>query len=357
MSLVVETPRGSDALTEFVTFHDRVYRDRGARWASFLPLELPFLTGDSPFNAGRRVRPFWAREGGEVVARVLAVVDERYQRHWNERLGHALMFEAFPGTRAAVRAMMDAACEWLAAERATAARSGYGVLEFPYSIDAYDVLPPPFVRHTPEYYHGLLKDAGFETEKGWVDYRIAVRPELVARWSSALEAAERAGYRIVPLVEIGAGRETLFTDVWNEVFSRHWGYTPFSAEEMAQLFESLEGTGMFETSVVAYRGDVPVGVLWVVPDISMLAELAPGRELRGEEKRNLLGIGVRAEARGRGVNLAMAAYAYRRLAERGATHLSYTLVLDDNWPSRRTGEKLGGEVCASYVVYRRSFER
>ena len=51
---------------------------------------------------------------------------------------------------------------------------------------------------------------------------------------------------------------------------------------------------------------------------------------------NFLGIGVLEQARGRGVNLAMAAYSYLELVQGGATHLSYTLVLDDNWPSRRT---------------------
>ena len=29
------------------------------------------------------------------------------------------------------------------------------------------------------------------------------------------------------------------------------------------------------------------------------------------------------------------------------------LVLDDNWPSRRTGEGLGAQLCANYVAYRR----
>ena len=60
-------------------------------------------------------------------------------------------------------------------------------------------------------------------------------------------------------------------------------------------------------------------------------------------------------ARGRGVNLAMASYAYLELIRRGAKYLSYTLVLDDNWPSRRTAEKLGAKVCANYMVYRRNF--
>ena len=53
------------------------------------------------------------------------------------------------------------------------------------------------------------------------------------------------------------------------------------------------------------------------------------------------------------MNLAMASYAYLELIKQGAKYLSYTLVLDDNWPSRRTAEKLGAKVCASYVTYRR----
>jgi len=50
----------------------------------------------------------------------------------------------------------------------------------------------------------------------------------------------------------------------------------------------------------------------------------------------------------------MAAHAFLESVRAGATHLSYTLVLDDNWPSRRTAEKLGAEVCASYLCYRRN---
>jgi hypothetical protein len=30
-------------------------------------------------------------------------------------------------------------------------------------------------------------------------------------------------------------------------------------------------------------------------------------------------------------------------------------VVDDNWPSRRTAEKLGARVCSNYLVYRREF--
>jgi hypothetical protein len=96
-------------------------------------------------------------------------------------------------------------------------------------------------------------------------------------------------------------------------------------------------------------------MLLLTPEHSQHVVLAPGRVLRPDEKLNVLAIGVKAQARGRGVNLAMAGYGLLELVRRGAQYVSYTLVLDDNWPSRRTGEKLGGQVCANYMVYRRNF--
>jgi hypothetical protein len=94
-----------------------------------------------------------------------------------------------------------------------------------------------------------------------------------------------------------------------------------------------------------------------VPDVSSFAVVAPGRTVAPAERLNSLGIAVRQRARGLGVNLAMAAHAFLASVERGATHVSYTLVLDDNWPSRRTAEKLGASVCANYVTYRRRLRR
>ncbi len=358
MSIVVEVPSGREALTEFVLFHDRVAMQRAARWTAFLPLDLPFLMGESPFSHERTIRPLVVRERGELRARVVAVLDHAYQRHWNERLGHVVMFEALPDSRDAVRALMDAASEWLRAQGADAVRSGFGVLEMPFVMDDYTTLPPMVMRQNPAYYHALLKDAGFETEQGYVDYKIPVSDALVARWESALEAARRGGFRIVPLRDIAPSRRAgLIADLLNECFARHFGWVPTTADEQALLFGLFEATGFLDTTVVAYRGDEAVGECMIVPETSALAALGPGRVLAPEEKVNFLGIGVRETARGRGVNLAMAAYGFTELVRRGARWLSYTLVLDDNWPSRRTAEKLGAHVCANYVCYRRRLTR
>ncbi len=359
MALKLETPQGIDALTEFALFQDRVYEHRSARWSALVPLLLPVLSGDSPFADGRTIRPLVVRDRGEIVARALAVVDDHYNRHWRrERLGHITMFEAMPDSREAVRMLADGACEWLRGRGVEAARAGFGLLDFPFVIDDYESLPASLVRYNPAYYHSLLKDAGFESEQGWVDYKIRVTPELIARYKSALEAAMRAGFEIVPLKDIPEKRRVAeVTDTFNDTFKTHWGFTPMSEAELSLMLAFYLMTGGLETSVLAYRNGAPVGVILVTPEGSETAVLKPGRVLHDSEKLNFLGIGVRESARGRGVNLAMAAYSYLELIRRGAKYLSYTLVLDDNWPSRRTGEKLGAYVCANYMVYRRNFRR
>src|SRR5207247_2267879 len=203
VAIRIETPEGTDALTEFVLFHDRVYASRPARWSAFVPLELPILAGGSPFVEGRRVRPFVAREGDEIVARTAAVVDSRYNRHWRERLGHLVMFEALPGTREATRLLLDAACEW----------------------------------------------------------------------------REHQGTEAVP----ASRRVAEFTELWSDTFKTHWGFTPFSEGEIALLAELQGPVGMLDLSLIAYEGTRPVGVLWVMPEISGIAALAPGYALAAAE--------------------------------------------------------------------------
>jgi ribosomal protein S18 acetylase RimI-like enzyme len=77
------------------------------------------------------------------------------------------------------------------------------------------------------------------------------------------------------------------------------------------------------------------------------------RHMKAIDHGVLLIIGVKRDYRGRGINLALAAKSYLAMIDRGYKTGSYTVVLDDNWPSRRTAEKLGGRVTRNFVIYRK----
>ena len=59
-------------------------------------------------------------------------------------------------------------------------------------------------------------------------------------------------------------------------------------------------------------------------------------ERGGGTRGALINIGVLESARGRGIALAMAARSFLTMAARKMRFAGYTLVLDDNWASRRT---------------------
>ncbi|MGH9918132.1 MAG: GNAT family N-acetyltransferase [Nitrososphaerales archaeon] len=354
-NLTIDEVSGDEGLREFCLFADEVNRHRSAYWPVIPDMHLPLLKGVGPISVDRQVLPLVARADGVIVATVAAVVDQRYIDHWSEPLGHLVMFEALPDTAAAVRELMNEACGWLKGKGMEAARTGMGPgMDMPYLLDSYESLPPFVSRQNPPYYHFLLKEARFEAEKGWVDYKIEVTPERVRLWEHMLSATEEAGYQVATLTELGEPRPIAqIASLWGEAFAHHWGMSPQSEDEWADQLAMVGAIGGYDVSIMAHHGAEPVGVLFGMPDLSQLATVSNGRELRSDERLNMVGIGVRSSARGRGVNLALVARSFLELVKAGSTHLSYTLVLDDNWPSRRTAEKLGGQVCANYMVYRR----
>src|SRR5271155_2581272 len=163
----IETVTSKDAMTEFAMLPFDVYGNRDAWWPPDIQNEIDLLSGRAPIAAYLDMMAFAARRKGRIVARVTAVVNRRYNQHWNERMGQLIHFEALPSEGPAVGAMLEEACRWLRDQGLTAVRSGFAAfLDYPYAIDNYGSFPPFLLRSSPPYYHTCFKDAGFHTEKG-----------------------------------------------------------------------------------------------------------------------------------------------------------------------------------------------
>jgi len=155
-----------------------------------------------------------------------------------------------------------------------------------------------------------------------------------------------------------------FAALGNETFSAHWGFMPLPDQVMRGFTVEFKDLLIPEFLGFAEVDDERVGFVYSVPDLNQA--LHPMRNKALEENFPefqqrfgdidhgvLLIIGVKREFRGRGINLALAAHSYLGMIERGYKSASYTVVLDDNWPSRRTAEKLGARVTRNFNVYRK----
>ncbi len=357
----IEQPRSHAGFEEFARLPYQVYGRRDAWWPPDVRSEVELLAGRSHLSANLDIDAFCARRGGRLVARVSAVVNRRYNSHWNDQLGHLIHFEALDDEDDAAAQMLEAAVAALERRGMRAVRSGFAAfLDYPYAIDNYGSLPSFLLRGNPPSYHRYLKNSGFEAEKGQLDYTAELSPALLERYRAMLAAASAGGVTVKSWREYGfLAAVDQWTDVTNAAFDRHWGWNPVTRAEVRPMLSSLWETPVADLSMLAIAEGAAVGAVFSVPDLSpALAQLRRGTRLdaaRGGGTRGaLINIGVVEKARGRGVARAMAARSFLEMAERKMRYAGYTLVLDDNWPSRRTAEALGAHVTGNFLTYRRN---
>ncbi len=348
----------------YADFAQEVYRSYPHWVPSDVHHLIDLLAGQKEAGPHWQVQPFLVEREDRILATLTAVVDDLYNSHWNERMGHLLFFEALPDADAAVSALFRAACDWLSARGCRAARASFlHGWQLPWTIDAYDVVPTVFHTYNPPYYHSYAKNAGFRTEQGMVQYEIAFTPALATRYREMVGGATASGVVLRPwrfdrLDEDAA----LFGQLLNETFAGHWGSPPFTMPQMHGMTEGLKDLLIPDFLAFAEVDAAPVGFVFALPDLNQALHRARGTPANAGpaapafdaiDRGVLQIVGVQERYRGRGINLALAARSYLAMIDRRYTSASYTIVLDDNWPSRRTAERLGGRVTRNFIMYRR----
>lgn len=365
----VHPAKGGGQIKRYIDFAAAVYRDN-PWWVPPDPQHMTAaLTGQKEAGPHWNVQPFWVEREGKILGTLTAVVDDLYNRHWNERAGHLLFFEALPDCEEATEALFAQACAWLRTQGCDFARASflYG-WQTPWTIDAYDAVPTLFHTFNPPYYHRYAKNAGFRTERGVVQYQVTFTPELAAGYREMVSRALSNGVRLRDWDFSRLEQEIdILSPLLNETFAAHWGSPQFTSSQMRGFIGGMKDLMVPEFLGFAEFGGQTVGFVISFPDLHQALHPMRGKKIEehlpefqrrlGEIDHGiLLIIGVQERARGRGVNLGLAARSYLAMIDRGYKSASYTVVLDDNWPSRRTAEKLGARVTRNFAIYRKELK-
>jgi GNAT superfamily N-acetyltransferase len=355
-----------EELQRYVDFGEEVYRNN----QYWVPPDKHHLTqvlaGQAGFGPGSQIQGFWVEDGEGVKATVTAFTHEAYDRHWNERMGHLLFFEALPDEDRAVDSLLNVACDWLRGRGCEAARlSMLPGLQMPLTIDAYEVMPTIFHTFNPPYYHNYVKNSRFTTELGVVQYQMQFTPDLADRYQAMVKQATENGVSVRSWDFNHLEEETeVFGALANETFSAQFGFMPLPIAVMRGFTVGLKDFLVADFMTFAEVDGQAVGFAYSLPDLNQALHAMKRKTLEEnfdefQQHLNaidhgvLLIIGVKRDYRGRGINLALAAKSYLGMIDRGYKTGSYTVVLDNNWPSRRTAEKLGGRVTRNFNLYRK----
>lgn len=363
---------------EFVRISWRLHGNRDA-WVP--PLEMDRMrlidTAKNPFYKHAKIKLFIADKGGEPVGRVAAIVNTIHNDTYNDKVGFFGFFESVDDQNVA-NALLNAASDWLRSEGMDTVRGPVSPStndEVGLLIKGFEHTPAALMPWNPDYYVGLLENAGLTVAKkllAWnLTYPEAMTPK-VERVTNLLRERGRLTVRPLNMKHFPEEVDHI-KRIYNEAWEENWGFVPMTEEEMSTQAYELKQIIDPDLVLFAEQDGEPVGFALAVPDINqaflMGKKIPPGAKnlptaimnLMTNKKKidamRIITLGVLPKFHGKGVD----ALLYRTLMEnghpKGIKRGEASWVLEDNTMMNRAAEMMNGEAYKVYGVFERVIQK
>jgi hypothetical protein len=238
------------------------------------PLKHPF------WEFSQRIL-FLARRGKETVGRIAGIIDGRYNRFHNEKMGIWGFFECADDPQAAA-ALFSSVEKWAHEKGMTFIRGPLNPStnhEAGLLIQGFDVPPSLMMTYNPPYYSGLIESCGYFKEKDLLAFLIDSDYELPG-WMDRLagKIAQKKGVRITHFRPKDADAEIAqIRQIYNDAWSGNWGFVPLSEKEMQDIGKNIMEFTDPDMAFFIYFEDEPAAFCMVFPDINPLLKRLNGR--------------------------------------------------------------------------------
>jgi hypothetical protein len=196
----------------------------------------------NPFFDHGEAQLFLALRDGRPVGRISAQIDERHNRHHNERTGFFGFFESIDDT-ATAQALLSAAEDWVREHDMDIIRGPYNLAldeEVGMQIEGFDQPAMIQMPQTQPYYPALLEGAGYTKAMDLNAFRWQIT-DPPARMMTAVDRTRKAPGLTLRTVNMRRLHEEvdllleIYTDAWDD----SWGYVPVSQRKARKLADDL----------------------------------------------------------------------------------------------------------------------
>ncbi len=375
---IEQLPLGHPGLKEFVDFPWRLYR--GDRyWSPPLRGDLlgnkalgmvGILTAENHYHQTADVMHFLARRDGEVVGRVSAAINHRFDEWYKDRFGFFGFFDVV-NDYGVTEALLDAARDWMRergarimrgpGEYSNAIHERQGVL-----IDGFNSEPCFEHTHNYPYYPDLLERYGLQKTKDYHAYITDVRAPEDPRLPRMVELATKRRGIVFRQIEPKRMREDirLVISIYNEAWSQNWGFLPITepeADAIAATLKLILDPGLVR---FAYIDGEAVAVFGAFPDPNWA--LRPRWKWYGDSdavrvarlmrmrhsmpRMRLIFFGIKPPYRRMGID-ALLYHHVKAYAARRYSVCDMSLLLEDNFLIIRASEFMGGHRYKTWRIY------
>jgi GNAT superfamily N-acetyltransferase len=329
------------------------------------------LTAGHPYHEHSEVTHFIARRDGRAVGRVSASVNHRFNEFYDSRIGFFGFFDV-ENDEDAARALLEAAAAWLRArgmtsmrgpgEYSNATHERQGVL-----VEGFQYPPTVELTHNPPYYGPLIEACGLTKAKDYVAYTVDfddVPGERIERLAASVRKRAHIETRSADMRHF-RDEIRLVIRLYNEAWSRNWGFLPITEAEADAIGESLKP--IVDPGLVrfAYADGEPVAVFGAIPDpnwalrprwkwygdsdaVRLVRLLAQRRHI---PRVRLMFFGIRPEWRRIGVDAVLFQELYEYAVPRGYRTGEPSLLLEDNDMVIRPSVAMGGHEYKRWRIY------
>lgn len=322
---------------------------------------------------------FTAWRGDQIVGTIAAYINHRHNEFHNEHIGWFGAFDVYDDQEAAT-ALLDTAAEWVKSR-------GYTAIRGPQTFTTHEecgLLIENFSRpillmpYNKPYYQKLVEAAGFTKAMDTISHHTTRESVIenalyqrLQKLTSAMMKRNKITLRPVDPKNLDADFK-LFKELYNAAWDKNWGFVPMTPRELDGMVKSL---GQFfdpRLAFFAYVDGVPAGFILGIPDFHQVlakARARPGtpeiitllRALWHWKIRPVMTwvrvplMGVKAEYRRKGVDVAMYTYILNTILEIGYTDSDSGWVLETNMDMRGVSDGLGLEPYKRYRFYEKSW--
>ena len=359
----------------FIRFPWKIYQNDPA-WVPPLLIERKeFMDREKhPFFEHGAADFFLARRGDEIVGRIAASDDPKYNALHGSNVGCFGMFESID-VQEVTNALFGAAADWL---RALGRDEIMGPIDYSTNylcallVDGFQHPPMLLTSHNPPYYRRLIEGWGFAKVMDFFAWWFAHPANAAARLRKLAGALkkrpERVSLRQINLRDI-AGEARKIRAIYNQAWEKNWGFVPFSEKEFAYMTKEMKPLLLPDLVWLAEIGSEPVGFILCVPDINVALKKIGGRlttfglpiglaKLLYHKSRiktvRLVALGVVPKYRRHGIaEMLVLQIIENAMLKRGFIG-ECSLILENNVMMNRFLEAIGAEKYKTYRVYRRS---
>lgn len=364
------SPRDRD---DFIKFPWRIYRNDPV-WVPPLIIERrAFLNRKKhPFYLHGDAELFLARRNGEIVGRIIASDDPRYNSLHRTNVGCFGLFESIDDVDVAI-ALFRAAEEWLLAK---GRNEIMGPIDYSTNyvcgllIDGFQRPPTVLTAHNPPYYARLIEACGFEKSKDWYAWWFDPDNAPVSRLRRLVDArARKTSVKIRPIdLRRVADESQRLAAVFNEAWKNNWGFVPFTDAEAKHMATEMRPIIDPRMTLIAEIDNAPVAFVICVPDINVALQHLNGRLTRFGLpiglirllyyrrkilKARFVALGVLEKYRRAGIAEMLVLQVMEEGASRGFKG-ELSMTLEDNVMINRFIEAVGATKYKTYRIYSKS---